>query len=42
MDEGSGSNACAAVVDGATGIHLPSPTATGGTDPLASHTALDS
>jgi hypothetical protein len=41
MDEGSGGNACAAVVDGATGVYLPSPTATGGADPSASHTALD-
>jgi hypothetical protein len=41
MDEGSGGNACAAIMDGATGDHLPSPTATGGADPLASHTALN-
>ncbi len=41
MDKGSGGNACAAVVEGATGVCLPSPMATGGADPLASHTALD-
>jgi hypothetical protein len=41
MDEGSGGNACAAIMDGAMGDRLPSPMATGGTDPLASHTALD-
>jgi hypothetical protein len=41
VDKGSGGNACAAIMDGATGVCLPSPTATGGTDPLASHTALD-
>jgi hypothetical protein len=42
MDKGSGSNACAAFVDGVTGDCLPSPTATGDADPSASHTALDS
>jgi hypothetical protein len=42
MDEGSGGIACATVMDGATGDRLPSPMATGGADPLASHTALDS
>jgi hypothetical protein len=41
MDKGSVSNACAAILDGATGDRLPSPTATGGADPLTSHTALD-
>jgi hypothetical protein len=41
MDKGSGGNTCAAVVDGAEGVSLPSPMATGGADPSASHTALD-
>jgi hypothetical protein len=41
MDEGSGGNACTAVMDGAMGDCLPSPMATGGADPLASLTALD-
>ena len=41
MDKGSSGNACAAVMDGATGDRLPSPKATGGTDPSASYTALD-